>query len=129
MFLGVISGMAMAPGSDICKTPVGPVVVPIPYPNILDLSMTEPLPTITMGGTPAVNMQCKGLLSQGDEAGVLGGVISSMIMGTGQFLSGVPNIMIGGAPAIIMGGTATLQNSNNAPGNVTLVGQMIVSGN
>lgn len=126
MFLGVISGKALAPGNNICKTQLGPVVTPLPYPNIWDLAMTEPLANITFENTPAINLKSKGLLSQGDTAGTLGGVISSTIMGTGKFVSGAPKVLIAGAPAVIMGRSSTLQNKDNAPGNVTLVGQTTV---
>ena len=122
MFLGVIDGMAMGM-PDVCKTP--PFAIPIPYPNIWDLSMTSPEPTVMMGGLPSVNLMSKGFLSQGDEVGVMGGVISSMIMGMGMFMTGAPTILIAGAPAVVMGQSMTMQNTNNAPGNVMLVGQMV----
>ncbi len=121
MFLGVIDGMAMGM-PDVCKTP--PFAIPTPYPNIWDLSMTSPVPTVMIGGLPSVNLMSKGFLSQGDEVGVMGGVISSMIMGMGMFMTGAPNILIAGAPAVVMGQSMTMQNTNNAPGNVMLVGQM-----
>ncbi|MCF6775360.1 DUF4150 domain-containing protein [Thiotrichales bacterium 19X7-9] len=127
MLVGVIDGEAMAPGDDVCKTQVGPAVVPIPYPNIWDLTLSEPLPTILIDGTPAMNLECMGDLTQGDEAGIEGGIISSEIMGEGQCLTGAENVLLDGAPAVIMGGSTTMQNSENAPGDVMLVAQMIVS--
>lgn len=127
MMIGVIDGEAMSPGDDVCKTQVGPAVVPIPYPNVWDLTMSEPLPTITIDGTPAMNLECMGEMTQGDEAGIDMGVISEEVMGEGQCLTGAENVLLDGAPAVIMGGSSTMQNSENAPGDVMMVGQFVAS--
>jgi hypothetical protein len=63
---------------DVCKTPVGNAVVPIPYPNMGQSSDTSkgPKTVTTDGQMPMV----KGAIyskSTGDEAGRLKGVISS----------------------------------------------------
>ena len=66
---------------DVCKTPAAPSPLPIPYPNIGQSSDTSQGPTTvkTDGQMPMV----KGATysrSSGDEAGTLGGVLSSVNM-------------------------------------------------
>lgn len=62
---------------DVCLTPIGPAVVPIPYPNLGQASDTikGPKSVTTDGAMPMV----KGSLyskSSGDEPGVRKGVVS-----------------------------------------------------
>ena len=72
---------------DVCKTPVGPAVVPIPYPNIGMASDTSkgPKSVITDGKMPMVK-GAKYSTSSGDEAGVAKGVISSSTKGECEFM-------------------------------------------
>ena len=120
----VISGMALVPGEDVCKTPVGPAPVPTPYPNMLPLEAMEPLsPTVAAGGFPMTGEGCAGGPSQGDDAGVEGGVVSEEIMGEGEIVTGAPNVLVAGRPVGMQGGSTTVQNTENAPGDVTVVGQ------
>ena len=72
---------------DVCKTPVGPAVVPIPYPNIGMASDTSngPKSVITDGKMPMVK-GAKYSTSTGDEAGVAKGVISSSTKGECEFM-------------------------------------------
>ena len=74
--------VSMGP-NDICKTPVPPAVVPLPYPNV---SMTAtPGPGYTsktfVTGTPMYTKNSKTALSNGDQPGVAMGIISNKIMG------------------------------------------------
>ena len=67
---------------DVCKTPIGPVITPIPYPNI-GMSSTA-IPNIFNMFTVAMpdhNLLTTVPLTNGDQAGVLMGVVSSMMMG------------------------------------------------
>lgn len=63
---------------DVCKTPVGPAVVPIPYPNLGQASDTSkgPKSVKTDGKMPMVK-SAKYSKSSGDEPGVAKGIISS----------------------------------------------------
>jgi hypothetical protein len=124
--VGVINGQATAPGTDLCKTQAGPAVVLIPYANIAPLAMATPIPAILIAGTPAINIKSKVSLTQGDQVGAVGGVISSSIMGEGQFTTGSVITKLNGAPAVVMGMSMTLQNKQNTPGTVMLVGQATV---
>lgn len=72
---------------DVCKTPVGSAVVPIPYPSIGKSSDTSKGPKTVMidGQMPMV----KGAVystSTGDEAGTLKGVISSQNKAECEFM-------------------------------------------
>ena len=73
---------------DVCKTPAPPgPPVPIPYPNIGQASDTTGGPTKvkTDGQMPMVK-GAKYMKSSGDEAGTLGGVMSSVNMGECEFM-------------------------------------------
>src|SRR5690242_19576136 len=80
-------GMSMV-FPDVCKTPAPPAPpIPIPYPNVGQASDTSGGPTTvkTDGQMPMV----KGATytkSSGDEAGTLGGVMSSVNMSACEFM-------------------------------------------
>ena len=80
-------GMSMV-FPDVCKTPAPPAPpVPIPYPNIGKSSDTTsgPSKVKTDGQMPMVK-GAKYMRSQGDEAGTLGGVLSSVNMNICEFM-------------------------------------------
>jgi hypothetical protein len=113
----MMGGMNMA-FPDVCKTPtpVGPI--PIPYPN-MSMGMTRVPPTtkVFIGGTPAHNMGTTGTISNGDNAGVAGGVASQMVMGPDRHMTGAFTVLLQGQPATKMT-SITGQNgmSLNVPG-------------
>ncbi len=72
---------------DVCKTPVGPSVVPIPYPNLGQSADTSKGPkSITINGQMPMVKGAKYAMSSGDEAGVAKGIISGKIKGECEFL-------------------------------------------
>jgi hypothetical protein len=77
--------IAMSSGpNDICKTPAPPAPpIPLPYPNIaMSATMGPGFTTKTLAmGTPIWTKKGKSALSNGDQPGVAGGVVSSKIMG------------------------------------------------
>ena len=75
------SGISTATVPDVCKTPSPGGPVPIPYPNIAQ-SITLSNGTTTVKGDKAMaaNKGSKFALSNGDNAGVAGGVKSSTFM-------------------------------------------------
>lgn len=96
---GPISGMQMGL-PDVCKTPVGPVVVPVPYPNIAMTPMAIPTQfTVFTMCMPSHNMTTMVELTEGDEPGVLMGLISQLDMGTAACIFGSTNVFLGGPPA------------------------------
>jgi hypothetical protein len=72
---------------DVCKTPTPGGPVPIPYPNIGKSSDTVSGPTKvkTDGQMPMVK-GAKYMISTGDEAGSVGGVMSNVIKGVSEFM-------------------------------------------
>lgn len=105
---------------DVCITPVGPVPVPVPYPNIATGMMGVPAAyNVLMGGTPTHNMMTIIPLTNGDNAGVAMGVASGTVMGPSRALTGAFTVLVGGAPVTRMT-SMNLQNSTNCPG-VTLI--------
>lgn len=72
---------------DVCKTPIGPSVVPIPYPNIGKSSDTSkgPKSVKTDGKMPMVK-GAQYSTSTGDEPGSLKGIVSSTTKGVCEYM-------------------------------------------
>lgn len=96
--------LTMGPGSclgfpDTCNTPtpVGPV--PIPYPNIsMSSTCSAPAATLLIDCTPTLNQLSEITVSQGDNMGVAGGVITGTDMGGTCFLLGSFTVFAEGPP-------------------------------
>ncbi|MCF6337428.1 MAG: DUF4150 domain-containing protein [Gammaproteobacteria bacterium] len=72
---------------DVCKTPIGSAVVPIPYPNIGKASDTSGGPkSVKVDGQMPMVKGAKYTTSTGDEAGTLKGVASSTTKGECEFM-------------------------------------------
>mgnify|MGYP001409762761 CR=1 FL=1 len=115
---------------DVCKTPTPAGPVPMPYPNIATSNMADPggiVQNVLVVNMPALNMGTKILLSNGDQAGAAGGVVSNKIMGETQFTLGSLTVMVGGKPAVRLG-AMTAQNGSppNAVGAVIAPSQTLV---
>ncbi len=81
------SGGMSAVFPDVCKTPAAPSPVPIPYPNLGRSSDTsQGPPTVTADGQMPMTKGAKYARSSGDEAGTLGGVVSSVNMNECEFM-------------------------------------------
>jgi len=101
---------------DVCLTPAGPVVVPIPYPNIAMGGTAIPSQMIVLiEAMPAHNMGTVTPLTNGDNAGVGTGVASGLVMGPSRHLTAAFTVLFGGMPATRLT-SMSLQNSTNAPG-------------
>lgn len=95
-------GMNMAM-TDVCKTPIGPVITPIPYPNIAETATAIPnVENQTIMAMPVHNLMTMIPLSNGNQAGVLMGVVSSLIMGPVKHTMGSMKVFISAAPATMM---------------------------
>jgi hypothetical protein len=74
---------------DVCKTPAPPAPspIPIPYPNIGQASDTSQGPsTVKTDGQMPMVKGAKYSKSSGDEAGVAGGIMSSVNMSECEFM-------------------------------------------
>lgn len=84
---------------DVCLTPVV-VPVPVPYPNIAESITTAPAAfNITIDCMPVINQMSMGLVSEGDEPGVLLGVVSHLESGQTDYTLGCITIFMDAAPA------------------------------
>ncbi|MBN9359573.1 DUF4150 domain-containing protein [Herbaspirillum huttiense F1] len=112
---------------DVCNTPIPPAgPVPIPYPNIAMPMMGNPATTkVMISGMPALTKSSKITMSNGNQAGVNGGVVSGKIMGPAEFIMGSMKVKLEGNPAVRMGDT-TKQNDGNAVGAVLVPSQVKV---
>lgn len=71
---------------DVCKTPTPGGPVPVPYPNIGKAADTSLGPTsVTANGSMPMTKTAKYRMTSGDEAGTLGGVISSTFIAEAEF--------------------------------------------
>jgi Domain of unknown function (DUF4150) len=118
-------GMDMA-FPDVCLTPAGPAVVPIPYPNIAMAPMAIPNQTVvSIMAMPAHNLGTTIPMTNGDNAGVAMGVASGMMMGPSRHLTGSFTVLFEGMPATRLT-SMSLQNSTNAPGARLVPSQPVV---
>jgi len=91
---------------DVCKTPIGPAPVPIPYPDIAMPMMAIPGTTTVKTFTIAMPTHLMGTnvpLSNGDNAGVAGGVVSQMMMGPSTDMLGSTGVFMEGRPVTYLG--------------------------
>lgn len=130
MFVCTIGGGTTMAMPDVCKTPAPPAPsIPIPYPNIAQISMALPAVTnVLVSGAPAINKSSKIALSSGDEAGVEGGVVSGTIIQEVEFVMGSLIVSIGGKPAIRLGDPIKA-NKGDAIGSVMTPSQTVVLAN
>lgn len=103
---------------DVCNTPSPGGPVPIPYPNIAQLSDAQDVADDLLLGPSSL----KALLvdstistSSGDEAGSAGGVSSGTIMGECKVTSGSGSVLYGGR-GVARFSDPTTQNNENAVG-------------
>lgn len=115
---------------DVCKVPTPGGPVPTPFPNLGTTQLAAPgglVRKVLVANMPALNLMSKITLTNGDQAGSIGGVVSNRIMGQVQFLQGSSKVMVGGKPALRVG-APTAQNGApaNAVGSVVSPSQVKV---
>lgn len=94
------NGTAIATVPDVCKTPSSAGPIPIPYPNMaMSSDLVMGTTTVTVDGSSAAIQGAKFFKSTGDEAGVAGGVASSVFAMEATFLSFSPTVTLDGKPA------------------------------
>jgi hypothetical protein len=103
---------------DVCNTPSPGGPVPIPYPNIAmlvhgDLStFSSKVKVLNMN---AATVKSVIRMSSGDEAGVVGGVISGVFKGSAKFTKGSSKVFVEGA-SVVHHTSQIGQNGSNANG-------------
>jgi len=100
---------------DVCKTQVGPAVVPIPYPNIAQSAdLDKGSKKVMIEGKPASLESSTFSKSTGDEAGSLKGIISSAGQGEAKPLLFSPTVFIEGK-AVVRNTDIFSSNKMNTP--------------
>ncbi len=85
--------------TDVCKTPMGSAVVPIPYVNVArSADVANGSATVTMDDNPIMLKDSVFSRSSGDEAGSLGGVASGVTGGKAKFVNFSSNVFVEGRP-------------------------------
>jgi hypothetical protein len=100
---------------DVCKVPAPPAPpIPLPFPNTGQCPMAVPPTTkVLVSNMPAITTASQIPLSNGDEPGVAGGVVSGMNMGPVAFKLGSVKVKLEGKPAVYLTGM-TAHNGSNA---------------
>ena len=119
-------GMSMG-FPDVClvPTPVGPI--PTPFPNISMYLMANPglcSPDVIAECGQVMNQASMGMLTNGDNAGVAGGIMSGMMMGPALMMLGSFKLLVGGMPTGHMT-SLYMQNLSNVPGGGSIVPSQI----
>ena len=89
---------------DVCKVPAPPAPpIPVPFPNIGQCPMAL-APTCSMKvkimNQPVLTMNSKILRTNGDEAGVAGGMISGMFGDQAAYAMGSTKVQVEGNPVV-----------------------------
>jgi uncharacterized Zn-binding protein involved in type VI secretion len=101
---------------DVCKTPSPGGPIPIPYPNLAEsTNLAQGSVTVKIEGQMAAIKDSNYMISTGDEAGSVGGVLSSKIKGKAEFVLYSFDVKIEGKNACRMSDLMT-HNDKNAIG-------------
>jgi hypothetical protein len=105
---------------DVCYTPSPSGQVPVPYPNIAQLSGANPVAeTVKAVGNPVITEQSKISTSTGDEAGTLGGVANGgQLPGGETIFASFSNSVKAEGKFVVRMFDSTKQNNENAVGQV-----------
>lgn len=108
---------------DVCLTPAPPAPpIPIPYPNIGQVAQAVKTGVkVKVMNQPALNKGSEIPMSQGDEAGVAGGVVSGVNMQVIKYVMGYPKVKVEGMDAV---GLLSVTGHNGSSANMP-AGQQI----
>jgi carboxyl-terminal processing protease len=111
---------------DVCKTPAPPApFVPVPYPDIgMNMQAAPFSPFVFVQFIPATNMGTLKVMTMGDEAGAMGGLVTGMIKGPGKLTVGNPIVFVTGLPAENLA-LPTSGNAMNAPVGAQIVPSVV----
>jgi hypothetical protein len=118
MFVSTTQGGQCLAMPDVCKTPSPPLPpIPIPYPNMgMCNQATNASVKVMIVNKEVITLKSKIPKSQGDEAGVAGGLVSGMNMGPASFKMGSSKVKIEGQPVVRLTSMTAHNGSNaNAP--------------
>ncbi len=118
-------GTCMSTPPDVCKTPSPTGTTPVPYVNIFQCNMVTPntaCSKVFIAGSPALHVKSQTTISNGDEAGNMGGMASSKFIGKGEFIKGSAKVTLEGKAAVSQGAT-TKHNDGNTTGMCSMAAQ------
>ena len=93
------SGGVLTTGPDVCLTPVGNAVVPIPYTNVARSADTSGgSESVAMDGNPIMLKGSVFSKSDGDEPGTCGGISSGVVGGKAKFVNYSSDVFVDGKP-------------------------------
>lgn len=94
------SGGILTTGPDVCLTPMGNSVVPIPYSNTATSADTsQGSASVAMDGNPIMLKGSVFSKSTGDEPGKNGGISSGVTKGKAKFVNFSNDVFVDGKPA------------------------------
>lgn len=116
--------MAVSSTPDVCRTPIGSSVVPVPYMIVAQLiSSIKVSKNVRANGNPVVLHQSVITKTMGDEAGVLKGLSSKTNIANNYPKEGSTSVRINGTKAIRkkdkMNMNSHTKNKGNTSGKVS----------
>lgn len=115
---------------DVCKVPAPPAPpVPMPFPNTGQCASAILTSLIVkIASMPALTTMSEVPMSQGDEPGVGGGVVSGVNMSKVTFPQGSMSVLVEGSPvvALLMASSHNGASANMPMGSVLSPGQVLV---
>jgi hypothetical protein len=104
-------------GPDVCKTPTpgGPQPMPYPVNNAQGATATGAAMRVLFDGMPAHNLGTSISMSNGDNAGTVGGAVSNRFMGQCRHTAGATTVLVAGKP-VTRATSPTAQNNGNCVG-------------
>ena len=102
---------------DVCKTPSPAGPVPIPYPNIASFTQADPSSCskkVKILNQPIFCQGSKIMMTSGDEAGSVGGLVCSKIKGTAEAMKFSMKLKVEGK-AVVFHTCMLLHNDKNTP--------------
>lgn len=101
---------------DVCLTPIGNSIVPIPYPNVAQSADADKTAdSVLINGNPACHQKSVFSKSVGDEPGSRKGVASGKKGDEASFITASFNVMIEGTPATRAFDTMVSNKMNTPP--------------
>ena len=127
MFATTQSGGMHVAMPDVCLTPAPHGAhVPVAYCNQATPAMgVDAAENVLFAGAPAHHLGTSVPVTNGSQAALGGGVVSSTVMGSSRTVTGATTVLTDGIPAARLG-SATLANSTNCTGATLAPSQLKV---
>src|SRR5882672_2601597 len=111
---------------DVCKTPTPAGPAPLPYPNMGQGSDGEGSKKVKIDNKETLRKGDSVRMTAGDEAGSVGGVVSSKIKGKVDIVMGWPSVKAEGKEVAHL--LASSDHNGSSPGNTAVLGKYIAPG-